>query len=269
MQDHYLDTGVTVTPESIAAVMRAVEVFSAASGMVNHSVKTVGLWLGSLASCGTAWEQAAFAGDLLSAVGKAPRMTWLRSGSVMKLLGVMLGYDVDPKTEWLKISSAMLTILRMWSAVPLSIRARVVLVKALVWSKAWFLAQYRAMPTRLRDLMWGACVYYVAKGGLPPDFSLAGDGTAAPRVAVSRAELERPSECGGVDLWHPGKHMAAQSVKSVRDLLTPEHVNTEPVSLEFPSRAHSTWRELPLYYVDRLNWHGPIACCAAYALTLG
>ena len=253
------DTGVTVTPESIAAVMRAVEVFSAASGMVNHSVKTVGLWLGSLASCGTAWEQAAFAGDLLSAVGKAPRLTWLRSGSVMKLLGVMLGYDVDPKTEWLKISSAMLTILRMWSAVPLSIRARVVLVKALVWSKAWFLAQYRAMPTRLRDLMWGACVYYVAKGGLPPDFSLAGDGTAAPRVAVSRAELERPSECGGVDLWHPGKQMAAQSVKSVRDLLTPEHVNTEPVSLEFPSRAHSTWRELPLYYVDRLNWHGPIA----------
>ena len=177
----------------------------------------------------------------------------------MKLLGVMLGYDVDPKTEWLKISSAMLTILRMWSAVPLSIRARVVLVKALVWSKAWFLAQYRAMPTRLRDLMWGACVYYVAKGGLPTDFSLAGDGTAAPRVAVSRAELERPSECGGVDLWHPGKQMAAQSVKSVRDLLTPEHVNTEPVSLQFPSRAQSTWRELPLYYVDRLNWHGPIA----------
>ena len=42
------DTGTVVTPPSIAPAMTDVEVFSAASGMVNHNVKTVGEWIGAL-----------------------------------------------------------------------------------------------------------------------------------------------------------------------------------------------------------------------------
>ena len=57
----------------------------------------------------------------------------------------------------------MLTTMRMWSVAPLSVRARVTLVKSLSWSRAWFLANYRRMPDRLRDLLWGATVYYVVK----------------------------------------------------------------------------------------------------------
>ena len=77
------DTGVAVTPPSIDAVMRAVEVFSAASGMVNHCIKTVGIWAGAWWRRITAWEQAAFADDLLAATGRTPRLTWLRCGSVL------------------------------------------------------------------------------------------------------------------------------------------------------------------------------------------
>ena len=45
------------------------------------NVKTVGEWIGAHWQRTTAWEEAVFA------------------GAVMKLLGVMMGYDVDPTTE--------------------------------------------------------------------------------------------------------------------------------------------------------------------------
>ena len=252
------DTGVAVTPPSIDAVMRAVEVFSAASGMVNHCIKTVGIWAGAWWRRITAWEQAAFADDLLAATGRTPRLTWLKCGSVLKLLGVMLGYDVNPRNEWKKVAAAMITILRMWSVVPISIRARVSLVKALVWSRAWFLAMYRAMPARLRDRVHGACVYYVVKGRVPKQFSIEDDGVAAPPTAISRAVLSRPTHFGGVSLWSPAVHMQAQNVKLIRDVLTPEYQNVQVVSKRFPSLVHCSWREMPLIYLDRLNWHGKI-----------
>eukprot|EP01052_Picozoa_sp_SAG31_P000192 SAG31_NODE_6_length_43291_cov_191.503496_6_plen_943_part_00 len=96
------DTGILVSPASIHAAMCVVEVFSAASGMVNHNIKTVGMWCGSLWRREEAWAQAAYEGET-PAAGGPTRLTWLRAASVMKLLGVMMGYDVDPNAEWRKL----------------------------------------------------------------------------------------------------------------------------------------------------------------------
>jgi hypothetical protein len=42
------DTGSLITPSSLPYVMHDVEVFSVASGMVNHIIKTLGAWAGAL-----------------------------------------------------------------------------------------------------------------------------------------------------------------------------------------------------------------------------
>ena len=115
----------------------------------------------------------------------------------------------------------MLTTMRMWSVAPLSVRARVTLVKSLIWSRAWFLANYRRMPDRLRDLLWGATVYYVVKGQAPKDFSFDGQGRAAPRVTIPRALIGRPTHFGGLNMWSPRLHMVSQSVKAIKGLQTP------------------------------------------------
>ena len=250
------DTGIIVTPPSIAPAMTDVEVFSAASGMVNHNVKTVGEWIGALWQLTTAWEEAVFAGESTTAAGRAPRLTWLPTGAVMKLLGVMMGYDVDPTTEWKKVASSMLTTVRMWAVVPLSIRARVSLVKSLMWSRAWFLANYRRMPDRLRDLMWGVTVYYVVRGRVPQGFTFDGAGVPAPRVGIGRGVLSRPLHWGGVDLWSPADHMVAQNVKPVRGVLTPVHLHTEMTPIA--GRTQPVWNELAQFYVQRLNWVGMV-----------
>ena len=81
--------------------------------------------------------------------------------------------------------------------------------KSLMWSRAWFLANYRRMPDRLRDLMWGVTVYYVVRGRVPQVFTFDGAGVPAPRVGIGRGVLSRPLHRGGVDLWSPAHHMVA------------------------------------------------------------
>ena len=79
------DTGSLVTPPSLPYVMTDVEVFSAASGMVNHTIKTQGAWAGALWQKPDPWHEAAFLGDLTVDGGK-PRLTWLPPGFTMGLL---------------------------------------------------------------------------------------------------------------------------------------------------------------------------------------
>jgi len=251
------DTGSLVTPPSLPYVMQDVEVFSAASGMVNHIIKTLGAWAGALWQKAEPWSEAAFLGDLTVDGGK-PRLTWLPPGYVMGLLGVLLGYDVDESIEWNKIASSMLAVLCMWSAVPLSIRARADLVKCLVWSKAWFLSNYRWMPDRLRDKMWAVSVYFVVKGHVPAGFSLSGDGNTVPRHFIGANELARPYHLAGINLWPPRVHMVAQLVKVFAALLVPDRRNRQVVSARFPSITHASWKELAWIYVSRLNWQGAL-----------
>jgi hypothetical protein len=216
------DTGSLVTPPSLPYVMTDVEVFSVASGMVNHTIKTQGAWAGALWQKPDPWHEAAFLGDLTVDGGK-PRLTWLPLGFTMGLLGVLLGYEVDESVEWNKIATSILAVMCMWSAVPLSIRARADMVKCLVWSKAWFSANYRWMPDHLWDKMWLVSVYFVAKGHILVGFSLACADNTVPRHFIGANELARPYHLVGINLWPPWVHMVSQLVKVFVALLAAWH----------------------------------------------
>ena len=239
--------------QTIGRGLTVVEIFGAGSGMLNNSDKVEAMYDGLLALLTTPWEHGSFDGER-TVHGALPRMPWKRSGDFIKLLGIRGGYNLKAEDEWTKVAVAMLTILRMWSAVPLDICARGDVAKMLVWSKAWFLATYVEMPPRFYKTVWAATKYYVVKGFLPKGVSL--ENTSSLRTRHSELDLRRRIKYGGRDLWLPSDQMVAQDVKLIRDLLSTDEPYAVRESATFPSITHAGWREVPTLLVDRLNWHG-------------
>jgi hypothetical protein len=152
----------------------------------------------------------------------------------------------------------MLTTMRMWSIVPVGRRARVTLVKAYVWSKAWFLSNYRWMPVDLREQMWRITMAFVATGYVPKQSTVgAGMKYICDRLPFAADTMSRPVHFGGWDLWSPEAQMTAQMPKWIRSILTPEvqpgvRIAARPIG----NTVHGSWQQLAWYYADRLNWHG-------------
>jgi len=71
-----------------------------------------------------------------------------------------------------------------------------------------------------------------------------------------RERFSPPSALWGQDLWNPELQMTALDGKQIQELLTVDEAQPTRTSTQYPSETHASWRELPLMYVDRLNWEG-------------
>ena len=99
------------------------------------------MWIGSEWRRDTPWRRTApdqSPGDSCYANARTAgaRITWLPPGSHLRVLGVDVGYSVDVAAVWAGIAQKMLTQLRLWQLSKLSLLARVLVLKVMVWSKA-------------------------------------------------------------------------------------------------------------------------------------
>jgi hypothetical protein len=120
-------------------------------------------------------------------------------GGAIRLTGINIGYRIDPDKEWRPVAISMLSQLRVWARVGLSIQPRVTIAKTMVWSKAWFLALFVPPPPRLLAMLRRATTLFVWTGRGPAGLT----STAAPSdirlpSAPAMSTLSRRHTGGGV-----------------------------------------------------------------------
>ena len=112
------------------------------------------------------------------------------------------------------------------------------------------------MPKAFYDVLWRVTKFYVVRGFIPKGTVLDGRKNQNLRTWISAKDLARPVHFGGQDLWNPELQMTALDGKQIQELLTVDEAQPTRTSTQYPSETHASWRELPLMYVDRLNWEG-------------
>ena len=148
----------------------------------------------------------------------APRLRWLRPGAELRVLGVMVGYEVDHRARWRALGTAMLAVLRSWTrrGVKLSLRARVLVAKTMASSKIWFAGAYTPVPRALVTLLTRAVQFFVHRGTLPAGLTVDSSVGALTVPGVFRAEsVAWPASHGGLNLWGIQDQLDALSSKWV------------------------------------------------------
>ena len=154
------DIELFVHPDDLDAALDVVAVYCAATGMFLNRLKTEGLWIGKRRDCPIPWTGAAYA-DAPAAERATARLTWLRPGGSIRVLGVQVGDSNTADDEWRDVANRMLTAMRRWTGTRLTYQARVLILQATVWSMASFLALYRTPPLGLLDKMYAASRYFL------------------------------------------------------------------------------------------------------------
>jgi hypothetical protein len=179
------DLELIVHPDDIGLALVTLDIFCAGTGMALNRSKCEGLWIGRrhdstarpvMAAPGSPHSLVSASAEPLNLpaaeaerrqAADARRLPWLPPGSSVRVLGVQVGPDADGRDEGRGIANSMMTAMRRWTRTPLTYRARVAILKTLVWSRASFMAMYRTPPDGLLDTMCRASKYFLYKGRLP------------------------------------------------------------------------------------------------------
>jgi exonuclease III len=77
----------------------------------------------------------------------------IRDGQAMRTLGAWVGNEVDPAAQWDNVLESQRKVLKAWRSARLSFRGKELVLKALVQSKAMFLATVNGMPKDVEEKM--------------------------------------------------------------------------------------------------------------------
>ena len=239
------DLELFVHPDDLDAALDILAIYCSGSGMFLNASKCEGLWIGKQRDCQVPWQGAVY-GDATADEKKAARLTWLRPGGSIRVLGVQVGDSNDATAEWRDVANRMLTAMRRWTGTRLSYQARVLILQATVWSLPSFLALYRTPPAGLLDRMYAASRYFLWKNRLPTGATV----DTAPQgyrcaYRASRTTLALPRSKGGLGWSDPRMHIATQRAKWIAMLLEPEDANLRRTTL--------SWQTLPRYFISQLG----------------
>ena len=219
----YADDIVLVLPPSEVAVALDIS-----SGMARNETKTEGMWLGRRRDQTTPWVRthrlespgdSCFADDPCADA----RITWLKPGSSLKVLGVMVGYAVDVRAIWEKIAVSMMTQFRLWRLTRLGYLERVLVCKVMVWSKAFFVAAYHSPPPDIMRMLTAATRCFIQDGHVPAGSTVhTPAGEFGVKALFAGNAVLRPKTEGGLSMWDPAEHLQALLAKWVVLLLEPQ-----------------------------------------------
>ena len=247
------DINVFVRPHEISLALDIMEVWCAGCSMGLNATKSIGMWAGSMRDSAELWKAGAAEtpgysvrrGEPAPTGAKSPpRCTWLRPGEAMTVLGVEVGYGVDYDALWRKVGTNMLTAMRLWGRVRLSLLARCMVLKTMIYSRMWFLAAYTPHHVRTLKLVRKAGLLFLHRGMLPAGITISTPlrelhvpaALSYPAVSASVAE-------GGLAMWDPEEQIEVLHAKWIWLLLQ------DPAPVR---NAIAGWQHLPRYYVA---WH--------------
>ena len=196
--------------------------------MARNETKTEGMWLGRRRDQTTPWVRthrlespgdSCFADDPCADA----RITWLKPGSSLKVLGVMVGYAVDVRAIWEKIAVSMMTQFRLWRLTRLGYLERVLVCKVMVWSKAFFVAAYHSPPPDIMRMLTAATRCFIQDGHVPAGSTVhTPAGEFGVKALFAGNAVLRPKTEGGLSMWDPAEHLQALLAKWVVLLLEPQ-----------------------------------------------
>ena len=242
------DIVLVLHPSEVSIALDICEIWNAATGMARNDLKTEGMWIGKRRDSDQPWKpthhsQTPGGACYATEPDSDSRIVWLPPGSSLKILGVMVGYNVDVRGLWQKIARAMFTQFRLWQLVKLSYLERVLVCKVMVWSKAFFLAAYHPPPADVTALLTVATQCFIQTGYIPKGATLhtsAADFNVKP--LFKDGSTSRPRAEGGLSMWDPNLHMRAQLAKWVILLLQPQIEQQ-------PGDSIVRWTTLGRYYI--------------------
>jgi hypothetical protein len=257
------DVNVFVRPHEISLALDIMECWCAGCAMGLNAAKSVGMWAGSLRERTTPWASgtsetpgySVWRGEAAVVVAapvsvsaalppSLPRCAWLRPGTAMKVLGVDVGYGIDYDALWKKVGTNMLTSMRMWGRVRLSLLARVMVLKTMVYSLCWFLAAYCPHHLPTLQLVRKAGLLFLHRGMLPAGITISTPpGEIRVPSALNYPAVSAKLSEGGLAMWDPLAQIQVLHAKWIWLLLQ----DPSPVC-----NAIASWQHLPRYYVA---WH--------------
>ena len=243
------DIVLVLQPDEVAIALDICEIWNAASGMARNDTKTEGMWIGAQRLEHTPWRTthpSQSPGDSSYASDPIPgsRITWLKPGSSLKVLGVYVGYAVSPSALWETIAAAMFSQFRLWQLARLGYLTRVLVCKVMVWSKAFFMASYIPPPEEIMSTLCAATRCFIQRGYLPKGasiHSLKSDFNINP--LFNGDAVTRPKTEGGLAMWDPALHLQSILAKWVILLL-------EPQRSEQVGDTIVRWHTIGRYYIN-------------------
>ena len=270
------DVNLVLRRDEISLALDVIQCWSVGCSMALCAAKSVGMWIGSLRKRGVPWRSAGKETpghstwrDGTGGRGRGEvRCTWARPGETVRALGVEVGYNVDVEALWKAVGVKMLTQLRLWGRVQgLGLRARVMVLKTMYFSRCWFLAAYCAHHGPTVALLRKAALVFLHRGFLPAGVTvLTPAGTLRVPTALNYPHVAAPLLHGGLAMWCPLQQITVLHAKWVFLLLQPELAVRDNVA---------AWTHLPRYYItalvgkDRRDGHGLGALVDGPSVALG
>ena len=246
------DVNFFVREHEVSLAFDILECWCQGCGAGLNAAKSLGMWAGSLRDRTTPWRASpretpgysCWKDEAPSPDTPPPRCRWLRPGQSMRVLGVQVGYKVDYDALWRKVGTNMLTAMRMWGRVRLSLPARVMVLKTMIYSRCWFLAAYTPHHKPTLQLVRKAGLLFVHRGMLPAGITVhTPPGDLRVPAALNYPAVSATYAEGGLGLWDPIEQIRILHSKWIWLLLQPP----APVR-----NAVATWQHLPRYY---MAWH--------------
>ena len=246
------DVNFIVRENEVSLAFDIIECWCQGLGMGMNAAKSEGMWIGSARHRAHPWQSgrgetpgfSVWKGEPRAANAPPPRCQWLRPGASMRVLGVLVGYNVDYEELWRKVGAKMLTAMRLWARVKLSLPARVMVLKTMILSKCWFLSAYCPSSKDTLALMRRAGLLFLHRGFLPRGIHV---GTPLSELRVPTAfnfpAVSMDMADGGLGCWDPVLQVDALHAKWIYLLLQPTPT---------PTGTIASWLHLPRYYVA---WH--------------
>ena len=251
------DVNLVLRKQEISLALDVIQCWSVGCSMALCAAKSIGMWIGSLRDKGEPWRSAGKETpghstwrDGTGGSGKGEvRCTWARPGESVRVLGVQVGYNVDVTALWREVGVKMLTQLRMWGRVKgLGLRARVMVLKTMYFSRCWFLAAYCEHHGPTVALLRKAALVFLHRGFLPAGVTvMTPAGSLRVPTALNFPHVATAVRAGGLAMWCPLQQITVlhakwiwlllQPVPEVRDDVAswthlPRHIITEVVGRE-------------------------------------
>ena len=247
------DVNFVVRENELSLAFDIIECWCQGLGMGINAAKSEGMWIGSARERCHCWKSGAgetpsfsvWKGEPRTDAGTTkPRCQWLRPGQPMRILGVAMGYSVDYGAMWRKVGAKMLTAMRLWGRLKLSLPARVMVLKTMVLSKCWFLSMYCPSDEPTLALVRRAGLIFLHRGFLPHGLNV---DTPLKDLRVPTAfnfpSVSADLADGGLGFWDPTVQVRVLHAKWIWLLLQPAVT---------PTGTIASWLHLPRYY---MAWH--------------
>ena len=201
-------------------VLDALDVHCAGTTQATNFSKTTAFGIGAYAADSAPWDPAG-------------RVKWLPPGQAAGVaLGVPVGPDADPASNWAKIAASMFGHLRRWQMYRLTYRGNTRALSTYVWSRCWFLSAFRPPPAKLVLTCTAASRQFIWKGSIPLDSTpLSSPKTFPPGTRHAQDRLHNPVELGGQQWTSPQICIDAIHIMWLVELLRPRRHNMHPTQL--------------------------------------